>query len=1725
MPGERTKYFEGYSPTIYRDTRGKRTIGYGFNIDDPYVKDFLPEDVVEGRRPIMREEADAIFDVLYGKAKQDAVKFTGEETYNKLTPEVQEIVDDMSYNMGYPTLSQFTKFKSALQTGDTRKAAEEMRNSRWYEQVGDRSKSHYEKMKKHPKMDMSFLNPFHVGTAEAAEPPKEQYLHRQHIQKLWDSYPDNKARIEQLWQESEESAERDPSLLRVAKEGLEETAAMLQDLLTMPSRIFGLPHPPMVSKYAKETVPQAVGELSKPLISELLPTFSLANIKSVLSGKGFTEFQEVSPSAIDVAWYATLIGYPAFQNMVSRQQWNSMLNKLIQTARFKSTILENMPAIERYAASAGLRIDPRLSPDQKINLVVSQAQKSPTLTDVLLGLEKGKIKPKPPRPPITPTPPTQQAPKPAPQPLQAPKAPEAVPGVTPAPIVPPRPVSAPVAPTEKVPGIKEAKPKPPKKPPVKKEVIPGVTEAPREEVVPGIKEEQAVPGIAQRVAEQYTPAQIDVLTQIEKDIKGAAPGHKYVTRDEAGDVVKVGYEPSDFSYIPYWPEGWSGREIQPLITRVKQGRFLAPKQKEKIDFLVQNYQDWQRSVQPPSDLGNLKKALALLKDSPIAQSVMRKLGTNIGEIEVVIDKVGMQLPLDPDEQAIFNLVSQANMDTLEKEIATYERKISQISKDAQAARARDAGGFDEPAAKRALSHSEAHDKDEAVVEGVKGPSVRQLVDEGEIPLDKILGFIDRALLTKKTWLDTILKQNHIAFEDLKQDAFERLWDSKKAFKGDKPMDKWLASHIESVTKNLLQERSSPDNKRYTSAQITNYRKLVDKIKKEGRQPSIEEIAKRLPDQYGHPGVTLERAKYIEWMANTRMIEMEDAGIEPTVPFPIDEVDINTRVKDIVLSSPSMLEAQKKLKQELDLDFTVEELKDLEVQVKGGTLPDLATRILTDAVNKVLGRERDADIKYGFSKIIDVDESELEPGLVEKVKEAKDVFMKKFLDAFRSLETAQTYLYAYPDSKPISEGVIDANAEHLKNISDMERAYLAAKTVENPEVVARYLVNADRDNTKNLFALLRSAVKKGQITERDYQAYTKGLYHIRKFIRNSLIEDILNSRLGIRMRSRGLRYLTQYTRKDGKTMTRWLSGAQKDSLKERFGKVNILEEKELVSYRSVDPATGQYRTQKALVNDYAEAVALLDQKTKALIDQILPYENWISHSRRGGKFWVEIYENLAAGVKEEKIFSARVPTQAHAERMAEICKEKFPAARVEVKPHRDEFRFMPSFGTMADVQFFLNQNAIDPKSEAGQRIMNAYRAMSPIMSTLIHGQNLAGWRTDYPGIIDNMYGIAKAAATRRFRVRIQDLRGLMQNIQDDFRRKVAGKFLEALVASKGEAHPILNGLKAGGYFMLLANKPTYIVQNLTEPLWAFIAALDKAGHPFKMMRPLSDEYKGLIKKAEREGILRPFFMEQFTGRGLLARLGFLGQMSEHFSSKEVFKIGLALARDQGLHGEKAYRHAYQFLFNDGKPFYNQANAPNFTLGNRWGAFRDYGLMLMRWWMWWLNKLARGTMKKKLLMLLGAFLLSGSNFIPFGKKILKKTGLVEFRKQPRDLTFSERFLLGGLPAAALGISSRFLAPTIGPKGVEESAALFKNLSILSSRIKQADVAWRNYGLVGLAMVAPLAGLQYPIYGATVASKGYRRGGRVKYRPLTFREKMLLIEGLTPLEMEMKLSPRVK
>lgn len=180
----KTANFEGFEPSVYKDTKGKKTIGYGFNLDDKYVQNYLKNigynvnKLISGKVSLNESESKTILSDLYNKSYQAASKIV--KNFKELPEEVQHTLADLNYNLGTTKLRGFKRMLSALEKRDYKTAAEELKNSDYYTQTGRRAKAHYEKLKtitdpqkkvEAPAKDLStldFLKSAYVGIAPAS---------------------------------------------------------------------------------------------------------------------------------------------------------------------------------------------------------------------------------------------------------------------------------------------------------------------------------------------------------------------------------------------------------------------------------------------------------------------------------------------------------------------------------------------------------------------------------------------------------------------------------------------------------------------------------------------------------------------------------------------------------------------------------------------------------------------------------------------------------------------------------------------------------------------------------------------------------------------------------------------------------------------------------------------------------------------------------------------------------------------------------------------------------------------------------------------------------------------------------------------------------------------------------------------------------------------------------------------------------------------------------------------------------------------------------------------------------------------------------------------------------------------------------------------------------------------------------------------------------------------
>lgn len=119
---KRLKIDEGERLKPYMDSVGKMSIGVGRNLTD---------------RGIRRDEMELMFANDVKEAKEELLK--SHYWAGFLDEPRQEVLINMSFNMGLPTLSKFTRTLQAIKNGRYSDAADEMLDSKWARQVGKRA--------------------------------------------------------------------------------------------------------------------------------------------------------------------------------------------------------------------------------------------------------------------------------------------------------------------------------------------------------------------------------------------------------------------------------------------------------------------------------------------------------------------------------------------------------------------------------------------------------------------------------------------------------------------------------------------------------------------------------------------------------------------------------------------------------------------------------------------------------------------------------------------------------------------------------------------------------------------------------------------------------------------------------------------------------------------------------------------------------------------------------------------------------------------------------------------------------------------------------------------------------------------------------------------------------------------------------------------------------------------------------------------------------------------------------------------------------------------------------------------------------------------------------------------------------------------------------------------------------------------------------------------------
>jgi|TARA_E500000305_G_C4006683_1_gene230366 lysozyme len=127
---KRIKLHEGFSPTVYEDTLGYKTVGYGHLVtikDDFVIGEIYSPEELEG---VFEDDYKIAFDNAHDLLEDEDIPFH---------EVVESVLIEMAFQLGLPRLKKFVNFIQGLKDQDYNKAADEMIDSRWAKQTPNRA--------------------------------------------------------------------------------------------------------------------------------------------------------------------------------------------------------------------------------------------------------------------------------------------------------------------------------------------------------------------------------------------------------------------------------------------------------------------------------------------------------------------------------------------------------------------------------------------------------------------------------------------------------------------------------------------------------------------------------------------------------------------------------------------------------------------------------------------------------------------------------------------------------------------------------------------------------------------------------------------------------------------------------------------------------------------------------------------------------------------------------------------------------------------------------------------------------------------------------------------------------------------------------------------------------------------------------------------------------------------------------------------------------------------------------------------------------------------------------------------------------------------------------------------------------------------------------------------------------------------------------------------------
>ena len=132
---EEIKRHEGEVLEIYEDSLGYKTLGVGHLIQKKDLEFNLPVGT-----PVIQEVVDLYYEDDFNKHLKETIDLISEKEFENLPEPIQHVLVNMCFNLGKNRLSAFKNMLKAVKAKDWKEMANQMEDSKWFNQVGRRGK-------------------------------------------------------------------------------------------------------------------------------------------------------------------------------------------------------------------------------------------------------------------------------------------------------------------------------------------------------------------------------------------------------------------------------------------------------------------------------------------------------------------------------------------------------------------------------------------------------------------------------------------------------------------------------------------------------------------------------------------------------------------------------------------------------------------------------------------------------------------------------------------------------------------------------------------------------------------------------------------------------------------------------------------------------------------------------------------------------------------------------------------------------------------------------------------------------------------------------------------------------------------------------------------------------------------------------------------------------------------------------------------------------------------------------------------------------------------------------------------------------------------------------------------------------------------------------------------------------------------------------------------------